>query len=195
MHDSLCQSKVNRLVPTINTPPECNRANRLVHCAFIMSGEAEEPRKNPREERRRQKELDEARKAGTLAPELDEDGKAINPHIPNYIKDAPCTEFFHLLLSLSIYLRAEALRFPVRGAAWLFAFSLASTSPSSLSLTFPSPSLLGYASTGHASLKHQKKIEFNPKNAESIEGKWYARGQFQVRFSSPSLASLPLSRC
>lgn len=44
-----------------------------------------------REERRRQRELDEGRKAGTIAPELDDEGNVINPHIPNYIKDAPCT--------------------------------------------------------------------------------------------------------
>jgi pre-mRNA-processing factor SLU7 len=35
-----------------------------------------------REEFRKKKELEEARKAGTAMPELDEDGKMINPHIP-----------------------------------------------------------------------------------------------------------------
>eukprot|EP01111_Echinosteliopsis_oligospora_P010548 TRINITY_DN3308_c0_g1_i1.p1 TRINITY_DN3308_c0_g1~~TRINITY_DN3308_c0_g1_i1.p1 ORF type:complete len:560 (+),score=183.31 TRINITY_DN3308_c0_g1_i1:54-1733(+) len=38
---------------------------------------------------KKQKELEEARKNGTVAPETDEDGNAINPHIPTYIANAP----------------------------------------------------------------------------------------------------------
>lgn len=38
---------------------------------------------------RRQKELDEARKAGLAPAALDEDGKEINPHIPEYMTSAP----------------------------------------------------------------------------------------------------------
>lgn len=42
-----------------------------------------------REERRKEKELNEARKAGTLEAEKDEEGNDINPHMPQYIVKAP----------------------------------------------------------------------------------------------------------
>lgn len=40
-------------------------------------------------DRRKQIELEEARKAGLAPAEIDGDGKQINPHIPRYILSAP----------------------------------------------------------------------------------------------------------
>lgn len=42
-----------------------------------------------REDYKKAKELEELRKTGAAPPELDEDGKMINPHIPQYISAAP----------------------------------------------------------------------------------------------------------
>mmetsp|Transcript_26005 Transcript_26005/g.70372 ORF Transcript_26005/g.70372 Transcript_26005/m.70372 type:complete len:567 (+) Transcript_26005:77-1777(+) len=42
-----------------------------------------------RKDHLKQKELDEARKAGTLPAELDEEGREINPHIPEFMAKAP----------------------------------------------------------------------------------------------------------
>lgn len=41
------------------------------------------------DEHRRQKELEKARQAGIAPAARDEDGKEINPHIPNYMTSAP----------------------------------------------------------------------------------------------------------
>lgn len=42
-----------------------------------------------REDHKKQRELEELRKAGAVAPEVDEDGNMINPHIPQYMSQAP----------------------------------------------------------------------------------------------------------
>ena len=42
-----------------------------------------------REDHWKQLELEEARKAGLAPAEVDEDGKEINPHIPQYMSSAP----------------------------------------------------------------------------------------------------------
>ena len=47
------------------------------------------PGKLSREEFRRQKDLDAARKAGTAPAAVDEEGKAINPHIPRAFTTLP----------------------------------------------------------------------------------------------------------
>lgn len=42
-----------------------------------------------RDDWKKSKELEELRKTGAAPPELDEDGKMINPHIPQYVSEAP----------------------------------------------------------------------------------------------------------
>nr|XP_034375562.1 pre-mRNA-splicing factor SLU7-like [Arvicanthis niloticus] len=48
-----------------------------------------EPKKMTREDWRKKKKLEEQRKLGTAPAEVDEEGKDINPHIPQYISSVP----------------------------------------------------------------------------------------------------------
>ena len=60
--------------------------------SLAMSEEVDKedgPPKKTREDYKKQKELDEARKSGLEPAEQDEFGVDINPHIPQYIKDSP----------------------------------------------------------------------------------------------------------
>ena len=49
----------------------------------------EEPKKMTREDWIKKKELEEQRKLGNAPAEVDEEGKDIDPHIPQYISSVP----------------------------------------------------------------------------------------------------------
>jgi len=51
--------------------------------------ESNEPKTRSRDDFKKLKELEEARKLGNAPAAVDEEGKDINPHIPQYISDAP----------------------------------------------------------------------------------------------------------
>lgn len=56
---------------------------------LVQQGSDDGPSKKSRDEYRKAKELEEARKLGTEPAAVDEEGRDINPHIPQYISDAP----------------------------------------------------------------------------------------------------------
>ncbi|XP_046333941.1 pre-mRNA-splicing factor SLU7-like [Haliotis rufescens] len=68
----------------VNAPPSV--VAKLVKSEMSVEGE---PKKQSREDWKKMKELEEMRKAGTAPAMQDEEGKDINPHIPQYIMQAP----------------------------------------------------------------------------------------------------------
>ncbi|KAF6199944.1 hypothetical protein GE061_006242 [Apolygus lucorum] len=64
-------------------------SNIPVSAILRSTSEQDEPKKKSRDDWRKAKELEEARKAGTAPAAVDEEGRDINPHIPQYISSAP----------------------------------------------------------------------------------------------------------
>ncbi|KAM4784318.1 LOW QUALITY PROTEIN: pre-mRNA-splicing factor SLU7-like [Cyanocitta cristata] len=72
--------KAKRASGTVANAPPAGGANDV---------SLEEPKKIMREDWRKKKELEEQRKLGNAPAEVDEEGKDINPHIPQYISSVP----------------------------------------------------------------------------------------------------------
>ena len=63
--------------------------SQMAKLAKKAEGEEEGPQRKNREDYKKLKELEEMRKAGSAPAMKDEEGKDINPHIPQYIMQAP----------------------------------------------------------------------------------------------------------
>lgn len=68
---------------------QCLPVSQILRSKTDQQDQSDEPKKKSREDWRKAKELEEARKAGTAPAAVDEEGKDINPHIPQYISSAP----------------------------------------------------------------------------------------------------------
>ena len=71
-----------------------------------------------REDHRKQLELEEARKAGLAPAEVDEDGKEINPHIPQYMSSAP----WYLNAERPVSSLYDEKRFSIHEVAYIYLF-------------------------------------------------------------------------
>ena len=79
--DSMCHSHSTYCISQAPWAALCVAAWPRAHPPFMQSKTAEE--------RRRDRDLEEARKAGTVPAERDAEGNEINPHIPQYMSQAP----------------------------------------------------------------------------------------------------------
>lgn len=77
-----------------------------------------------REDHRKQLELEEARKAGLAPAEVDEDGKEINPHIPQYMSSAPWYLNAERPVSFKLLIVKSFSVFAFCSQAFLFYFKL-----------------------------------------------------------------------
>lgn len=128
-----------------------------------------------REDHRKQLELEEARKAGLAPAELDEDGKEINPHIPQYMSTAPwylnSERPVRFVTPLSAYmcLRVERARIVLRilRSFWGVLCRLKACINNLCGTDF------GLSFLDLKSLKHQRNWKSDPNYTKD----WYDRGK------------------
>lgn len=95
MFDDVCRQRrdkqytaLSSIITTLHRLSPQLIAQALAARAAVTMASASNMRLS-REDHRKQRELNEARKNGELPPEQDEDGNLINPHIPEFMSKAP----------------------------------------------------------------------------------------------------------